>query len=46
MTKHGQDVQDGIQKFWHKHIEVGGDNVEMGLCSVVNKGSRYNFFFT
>jgi len=38
MTKHVQGVQDGIQKLWHKHIEVGGDNVEMGLCSVVNKG--------
>jgi hypothetical protein len=38
MTKHGQGIQDGIKKLWPMHIEVGGDNVEMGLCSVVNKG--------
>ena len=38
MTKQGQGVLDRIQKLWFKHIEVGGENVEMGLCSVVNKG--------
>jgi hypothetical protein len=30
MTKQGRGVQDGIKKLWHKHIEVGSDNVEMG----------------
>jgi len=43
MTKHGQEVQVGIQKLWHKHTEVGGDDVEMGLCPVVNKCYRYFF---
>lgn len=52
MTKHSQEVQVGIQKLLHKHTEVGGDDVEMGLCSVVNKGTFFylnislHFLFT
>jgi hypothetical protein len=38
MTNQFQGGQDGIQKPWHKHIEVGRDYVEMLLRSVVNKG--------
>ena len=41
-------MKDGIQKLvehWQKCIEVGGDYVENRLCTVVNKGERYIYFF-